>query len=102
MRVVGSSGINFQWPDTNNPEFRFALAVANDGGSPNNICPVFTYSLDGGAKFVWMGDLEDDFMEEIESQVAWPTADVLFAPHHGRSSGKTAASSERRLPSASL
>jgi hypothetical protein len=35
-----------------------------------------------------MGDLETDFMERIEDAVPWPSVDVLFAPHHGRLSGR--------------
>ena len=35
-----------------------------------------------------MGDLETDFLEKIKDQVDWPEINVLFAPHHGRESGK--------------
>ena len=35
-----------------------------------------------------MGDLETDFMEAIDSQVSLPEVDLLFAPHHGRKSGR--------------
>jgi len=37
---------------------------------------------------LWMGDLETEFMENIEDDVEWPEVDILFAPHHGRGSGK--------------
>ena len=36
----------------------------------------------------WFGDLEADFMEKIKNEISWPDVDILFAPHHGRDSGK--------------
>ena len=36
----------------------------------------------------WFGDLETDFMEKITDEISWPDVDILFAPHHGRDSGK--------------
>ena len=36
-----------------------------------------------------MGDLESEFMEAIEDDVSMPGGvDLLFAPHHGRKSGR--------------
>ena len=35
-----------------------------------------------------MGDLETDFMEEIKDEVNFSKVNILFAPHHGRKSGK--------------
>lgn len=35
-----------------------------------------------------MGDLETEFMEAIEHELTFPTVDLLFAPHHGRDSGR--------------
>jgi len=84
----GSSGINFLWPVTDDPDFKSALADAASGMTPNNISPIFTYALEGGVKMIWMGDLETDFMEKILDKVKIPKVDVLFAPHHGRTSGK--------------
>lgn len=84
----GSSGINVHWPITNNEHFRKALRDAADGKSPNNISPVITYSLEDGVKMAWFGDLETDFMEKIKDEIYWPSVDILFAPHHGRDSGK--------------
>ena len=37
---------------------------------------------------MWMGDLETDFMEAIQHEVDLPKVDLLFAPHHGRKSGR--------------
>ena len=37
---------------------------------------------------MWMGDLETDFMEKIKDAVTPETSHVLFAPHHGRKSGR--------------
>jgi len=84
----GSSGINFKWPKTENSDFKDALKEAKDGKSPNNISPIFTYSLEGGATIIWMGDLENDFMEKIIDEITLPSVNILFAPHHGRKSGK--------------
>lgn len=83
----GSSGINILWPDTNNQYFKDALKIAKDGGSPNNISPIITYGV-GEAKYQWMGDLETNFMESIKDDVDFAKVNILFAPHHGRESGK--------------
>ncbi len=84
----GSSGIEIRWPIISNKHFKEALEEARDGNSPNNISPVITYSIESGAKMAWFGDLETDFMEKIKDEVSWPDVDILFAPHHGRQSGK--------------
>lgn len=84
----GSSGINILWPDTSDADFKSALADAAAGMTPNNISPIIKYALEGGVTMLWMGDLETDFMEKLEHKVAIPKVDVLFAPHHGRTSGK--------------
>jgi beta-lactamase superfamily II metal-dependent hydrolase len=81
------SGINFYWPDTNNDLYAQALQDAKDGISWNNICPIFTYSLNEGATVMWMGDLEYGFMDAIKDSIDLPKVDILFAPHHGRDSG---------------
>ncbi len=83
-----SSGINIIWPDLDNPNFKEALEEAEYGGSPNNISAVVKYSLENGATALSMGDLETDFMEAVEPALDPPKVDLLFAPHHGRYSGK--------------
>ena len=88
----GASGINILWPDVSNAAYQLALADAAEGYSPNNISAVMQYSLNGGATVLWMGDLETDFMEAIEDGLDLPRVDILFAPHHGRDSGKIPAS----------
>jgi len=80
----GSSGIDFEWPITSNEHYRAALDGTARGERANNISPIWTYSLNGGAKMIWMGDLETDFMEKIKDEMALPQVDILFAPHHGR------------------
>ena len=90
--VRSRSGIDILWPDRKNATFIEALERANDGESPNNISPIIKYNLNDGITALWMGDLETDFMEEIEAHVTLPHVDVLFAPHHGRDSGKVPAS----------
>ena len=84
----GSAGINILWPDTDNQDFKDALKNAAQGGSPNNISPIIKYELNNGVTALWMGDLETDFMEAIEDEVDLPNVDLLFAPHHGRKSGR--------------
>jgi len=37
---------------------------------------------------LWMGGLEFDFMEKIKDDLLLPETDIVFAPHHGRESGK--------------
>lgn len=84
----GSSGINFEWPDTENFEFKEVLKRVKKGEQPNNLSPIFTYSLNNGVKVMWMGDIESDFLEKVKDGIDWPQIDILFAPHHGRDSGK--------------
>ena len=84
----GSSGINIRWPVLSNGEFKKALKQAKEGGSPNNISPVIRYNLDGGANVTWMGDLETGFMESISAAFTPEASHILFAPHHGRKSGR--------------
>lgn len=84
----GSSGINILWPNLENQEFKSALKATAAGESPNNISPVVKYALNGGATVLWMGDLETEFMEAMEGDLDLPAVDILFAPHHGRDSGK--------------
>ncbi len=83
-----SAGINILWPDINDAAFLEELHCAEKYVRANNICPIIQYSFPDGAVFLWMGDLEKEFMEEIAEKVNVPRADILFAPHHGRSSGR--------------
>jgi len=84
------SGIRILWPDRGNEFFQGALESAKDGDSWNNISPIIQYSLDEGAEIIWMGDLEKEFMEDVEYSITLPAVDILFAPHHGRDSGTVA------------
>ena len=84
----GSAGIHILWPKTEDENFKEALQESSEGKSPNNISSIIKYSLNGGVKVLWMGDLETDFMEDIEDEVELEKVDILFAPHHGRDSGK--------------
>ncbi len=83
-----NSGINVLWPDPEDVPFKIALAEAAAGWSPNNISAILKYQVEGGATALWMGDLETDFMRLIESKLDLPRVDILFAPHHGRDSGR--------------
>lgn len=82
------AGIKVYWPDTANERFVEALAQAKAGESPNNISPTITYSVQDGVTIMWMGDLETEFMESIQKKLSLPRAHILFAPHHGRDTGK--------------
>lgn len=87
-RDYGSSGINILWPITDNEDYKNELLNAKEGKSPNNISPIIKYSLNNGVTVLWFGDLENSFMEKIKDTIELPNADIIFAPHHGRSSGK--------------
>jgi len=84
----GSSGINILWPERTNEYYKAALKAAKEGEDQNNISPIIEYRINGGATILWMGDVESDFMENIEDDLTLPAVDILFAPHHGRDSGK--------------
>ena len=84
----GSSGINFLWPDLNNKDFQKTLENVKKGREFNNISPIFIYSLENGVKAMWMGDIETDFLKKIKDDIDWKKIDILFAPHHGRYSGR--------------
>jgi beta-lactamase superfamily II metal-dependent hydrolase len=87
-KFIGSSGINILWPNTKNEFFKTELEKVKKGESPNNISPIIKYSIEDGATVLWMGDLETEFMENILNEVSFPKINILFAPHHGRKSGK--------------
>lgn len=84
----GSSGISVLWPDTDNPNFKEALAACNAGESYNNVSAVIRYALQDGASFMWLGDLETEFMESITEHIKLEKTTIVFASHHGRDSGK--------------
>ena len=84
----GSAGISFLWPDLANEDFKKALSEAQKGEAFNNISPIFTYRMEKGVCTMWMGDMEHDFLKKIKGNIVWPEVDILFAPHHGRHSGR--------------
>ena len=86
--VRGSADINIRWPILTNQHFKDALKQAEDGSSPNNVSPIIRYRRTNGASVMWMGDLETDFMEKIKDAITPEASDILFAPHHGRKSGR--------------
>jgi beta-lactamase superfamily II metal-dependent hydrolase len=83
-----TSGIEILWPDRSNTDFQSALEEASEGLTFNNISPVIRYSVQDNASMLWLGDLETGFMESIEGDIALHKTQVVFAPHHGRNSGK--------------
>ena len=93
----GSSGVNILWPDRNNEYFKEALADAEAGGSSNNISAIIKYSLNDSVKALWFGDLHKDFMELIENDFETSPVDIIFAPHHGRRTGRVPTSILKKL-----
>jgi beta-lactamase superfamily II metal-dependent hydrolase len=92
-----TSGIQILWPDTSTPIFKNALSDANAGIAYNNLSPVIRYSIEDGPSFMWLGDLETQFMEDIGSFIDLPKTSIVFASHHGRKSGKVPDSWLERL-----
>lgn len=84
----GSAGIHCLWPITDDEDFKAELKLAKEGISFNNISPIITYSVNNGVKAIWLGDIENVFLEKIKGKIDWPEVDIVFAPHHGRESGK--------------
>ena len=84
----GSAGLEILWPNTSNLHFKEALAACDLGESYNNTSAVIRYSVAGGASFMWLGDLETEFMENIKDDIKLQKTTVVFAAHHGRDSGK--------------
>lgn len=82
------SGIWFEWPLLSNKRFKDALANVSEGKDVNNICPIFTYSIEDGPRYMWMGDLETDMQQEYYDAYSEtiPRVNILFQPHHGRKS----------------
>lgn len=91
------SGINFLWPDLGNKDFKNVLESVKEGNSPNNLSPIFTYSVENGVVMMWMGDMETEFLDKIKDEIDWPKVDVLFAPHHGRKSGHVSSDVLKKL-----
>ncbi len=83
-----SSGIQILWPDLSNTYFKAALAECDAGESYNNTSAVIHYSIQDGASFLWLGDLETQFMENIFDSINLSKTTIVFAAHHGRHSGK--------------
>ncbi len=83
-----SAGINIHWPDIENEDFKEALRASTDGLEFNNTSLVARYAINGGVSFLWLGDLETPFMEKIFDHIELPETTIVFAPHHGRDSGK--------------
>lgn len=83
-----AAGISVLWPDISNAHFKTALTNCNEGKSFNNLSTALRYSLKNGASVMWLGDMETQFMKDIEDSIELEETTILFAPHHGRNSGK--------------
>lgn len=84
----GSSGLSCYWPIESNEKFKKVLQLVENGGSPNNLSPIIRYSVEDSGSFLWMGDLESDMQEEAYKNISVTPTTIVFAPHHGRKSGK--------------
>lgn len=84
----GSAGLSCLWPIVSNEKYKDALKKAKNGDSPNNISPAIRYSVEHSASFLWMGDMETEMQEEFVTHVNVPATSIVFAPHHGRKSGR--------------
>ncbi|MCL4258227.1 MAG: hypothetical protein KJZ53_06845 [Anaerolineales bacterium] len=82
------AGLAILWPKTDNPFYKAALGQAAAGGNPNNTSIILRYKVKDGVSALWMGDLEAEFMELIADEVEFEKTHILFAPHHGRISGR--------------
>jgi beta-lactamase superfamily II metal-dependent hydrolase len=87
-KTRSTAGIQILWPNTSNEHFNAALQDAAAGEAFNNISLVARYAITDSASFMWIGDLETQFMEDIFDDIALRETTVVFAPHHGRKSGK--------------
>lgn len=93
----GSAGISCLWPDIDDDDFKAELKLAREGTAFNNISPIITYSVDNRVKAIWLGDMERTFLEKVKDKINWPEVDILFAPHHGRESGRVSSDVLRKL-----
>lgn len=84
------SNIFILWPDIDNKYYKEELGKLenNEKNSANNISPIIKYSEEEGITVLWFGDMENDFLEKIVAEVELPKSDIIFAPHHGRDTGK--------------
>ncbi len=82
-----SSGIFILWPVLSNQESQMALKNCQD--DPNQISAVIDYHTNN-FRIIWMGDMETAMQEVFYKEVGHELSkvDVLFLPHHGRSSAK--------------
>lgn len=81
-----SAGLHFLWPDIENEDYKNELENAKEGKSPNNISLIVQYNC--GARFLWLGDIETEFLNKVKDKIDFEEVDIIFAPHHGRESGK--------------
>lgn len=95
-RIGSKNGLSCLWPIVGNIYFRNELERAQRGEAFNNISPIITYRV-GNIKVIWFGDIENTFLEKIKDQINWSMVDILFAPHHGRKSGKIPENVLKRL-----
>jgi beta-lactamase superfamily II metal-dependent hydrolase len=78
-------------------EFKAALQQCDAGVAYNNTSAVIRYSINRSGSFLWIGDLDREFMRQIKDDIELEKTTIVFAPHHGRDSGKIPDDWLRRL-----
>ena len=84
----GGAGLYVLWPNIANLSYKQALTDAADGIKFNNMLAIIQYRAANNVKMLWLGDLETEFMNDIEEDIKLEKHHIIFAPHHGRNSGK--------------
>lgn len=84
----GSAGLHVLWPRVSNTHYQDALKDAAAGVAFNNISAMVQFNSASNIRMLWLGDLETAFMEAIKDDVTLEKTHIVFAPHHGRKSGK--------------
>ena len=74
----GCAGIHCLWPITDNDDFKAELKLAKEGTAFNNISPIITYSVNNGVKAIWLGDMENVFLEKIKGVLGRITPSISF------------------------
>ena len=67
------------WPNTDNEDFKEALAAAETGESPNNVSAILTYQT-GDVTFMWMGILRLTYWKRSLTKLSGPKCISYLRP----------------------
>lgn len=88
----GSSNLYVWWPLDGHEKFKEFLGEAKTDLSSNSICPIIEYRYNDKLSVLWFGDLESKYTDQIKEHIIKCAESsrkyILFAPHHGRKTGK--------------